>query len=223
MPATTAIRRASRGSITWGTIWCRGPIPYRQGKGYREGSVYNRGYFAGNYYNHNLPGDPWSLVIFDNYWTAEQIAADKQSQPFETDPISTQEAKDAYRDVLRHGGAILPPRDFELETSAFSEVLDDPLDDDVEAIRDAVRSFPKLSSDFEDLVHADVRLLVFDKDCGRRAPVPGATRLIHGLFPPQCDPMKKMLKSEATSRRGVPAPVMPAEPTIKPSKRDACN
>jgi len=96
-----------------------GPNSAATGKGYREGSVYNRGYFAGNCYNHDLPGDPWSLVIFDSFWTAEQIAADKQSQPFETGPMPTptrsgaagQDAKDAYRDVLRHGGATLPRRD----------------------------------------------------------------------------------------------------------------
>ena len=88
-----------------------GPNSVPTGKAYREGSVYNRGYFAGNYYNHRLPEDPWSLVIFDSFWTAGQIAADKQAKPFETGPISTQDAKDAYRDVLANGGAIVPRRD----------------------------------------------------------------------------------------------------------------
>jgi hypothetical protein len=50
-------------------------------------------------------------MIFDNNWNARQIAAYKQSVPFETGPIATQEAKDAYRDVLGRGGATLPRRD----------------------------------------------------------------------------------------------------------------
>ncbi len=77
---------------------------------YQEGSPYNRGYFAGNYYNHNLPGNPWSLVDF-NKWNESQIAAYKQTEPFETGPIETQDAKDAYKSILKHGGASLPKRD----------------------------------------------------------------------------------------------------------------
>ena len=80
------------------------------GIAYKEGSPYNKGYFAGNYYNHKLPEDPWTLVNFGE-WDASQIAAYKQSEPFETGPIVTQDAKDAYRDVLQHGGASLPRRD----------------------------------------------------------------------------------------------------------------
>jgi len=86
-----------------------GPNSSVTGKAYREGSPYNRGYFASNYYNHVLPEDPWSVVLFD--WTAEQIAAYKQSEPFETGPIHTQGASDAYRSVLDQGGASLPVRD----------------------------------------------------------------------------------------------------------------
>ena len=55
-----------------------GPNSNITGKAYREGSPYNRGYFAANYYNHVFAEDPWSLVIFD--WSAEQIAAYKQSR-----------------------------------------------------------------------------------------------------------------------------------------------
>jgi hypothetical protein len=80
------------------------------GIAYQEGSPYNKGYFAGNYYNHNLPEDPWSLVDFRG-WNAGQILAYKQSAPFETGPIGTQDANDACRDVLARGGATLPRRD----------------------------------------------------------------------------------------------------------------
>jgi hypothetical protein len=81
-----------------------------RGKAYEEGSTYNRGYFAGTYYGHRLPDDPWSLVTFDG-WNAGQISAYKQSEPFETGPIVTQDAPAAYEAVLESGGASLPRRD----------------------------------------------------------------------------------------------------------------
>jgi hypothetical protein len=77
---------------------------------YQEGSPYNQGYFAGNYYDHALPADAWTLVRF-NGWTADQITAYKQSEPFETGPIVTQDARDAFGSVLLLGGASLPRRD----------------------------------------------------------------------------------------------------------------
>ncbi len=86
-----------------------GPNSSITGKAYREGSPNNRGYFASNYYNHVLPEDPWSVVLFD--WTAEQIAAYKQSQPFDVGTVVTHSAGEAYRLVLERGGASLPVRD----------------------------------------------------------------------------------------------------------------
>jgi pectate lyase len=90
------------------------------GIAYQEGSPYNRGYFAGNYYNHKLPEDPWTLVRFVD-WDESQIAEYKQSGPFEAGPIVTQDARDAYRDVLEHGGASLPRRDA-VDKRIFEEV-----------------------------------------------------------------------------------------------------
>ena len=86
-----------------------GPDSSVTGKAYREGSPYNRGYFAWNYYNHVFAQDQWGLVIFE--WTTEQIAAYKQAEPFETGPIVTRDAKVAYQAVLEQGGASLPARD----------------------------------------------------------------------------------------------------------------
>ena len=79
-------------------------------RAYQEGSPYNQGYFSGNYYDHALPDDPWTLVRFSG-WNAGQIAAYKQSEPFETGPIVTQDARDAFDSVLLNGGASLPRRD----------------------------------------------------------------------------------------------------------------
>ena len=93
-----------------GNYLVSGPNSISNGIAYQEGSPNNRGYFAGNYYNHILPADPWSVVDFNKYNEA-QITAYKQSKPFETGPIVTQDAKDAYQAVLAHGGASLPRRD----------------------------------------------------------------------------------------------------------------
>jgi hypothetical protein len=87
-----------------------GPDSQPTGIAYQEGSPYNKGFFAGNYYSHKRPDDPWVLVDFRD-WSAAQIAAYRQSQPFKTGPIATQDARDAFRDVLARGGAILPKRD----------------------------------------------------------------------------------------------------------------
>jgi len=87
-----------------------GPNSRLTGIAYQEGSPYNRGYFAGNYYDHRPVADSWTVVSFGD-WDASQIAAYKQAEPFETGPIVTQKAPDAYQAVLRSGGASLPRRD----------------------------------------------------------------------------------------------------------------
>ncbi|WP_207425759.1 polysaccharide lyase family 1 protein [Pedobacter sp. SYSU D00535] len=82
-----------------------------EGFAYAEGSPYNRGYFAGNYYNGKLPVNPWNLVKFKESWTSEQVAAYKQKEPLETGPVQTEDAVTAYKRVLETGGATLPKRD----------------------------------------------------------------------------------------------------------------
>ena len=77
---------------------------------YQIGSTYNRGYFADTLMGGKLPDDPWSVVDF-NKWTPEQIAAYKQSEPFETGPIETEAPGKAADRVLAIGGASLPKRD----------------------------------------------------------------------------------------------------------------
>lgn len=77
---------------------------------YQEGSTYNRGYFAGNWYGHHQPENPWCLVVFPG-WSVRQISAYTQSEPFETGPIVAQDAPAAYQAVLETGGASLPCRD----------------------------------------------------------------------------------------------------------------
>lgn len=44
------------------------------------------------------------------------------------------------------------------------EVFDDPVDDGVQAIRDAVSALPQLPADVEDLLHADLGVAVCGQD-----------------------------------------------------------
>jgi len=81
------------------------------GIAYSTGSPYNKAYFAGNYYNNQLPKNQWSLVKFRSSWTEAQIKAYKQTKPFETGPVKTDDAVTAYERVLEKGGAILLKRD----------------------------------------------------------------------------------------------------------------
>lgn len=81
------------------------------GFAYSEGSPYNRGYFAGNYYNGKLPDNPWSVVSFPKSWTPEQVSAYKQNKPLGTGWLDSENAETAYKRVLETGGAILPKRD----------------------------------------------------------------------------------------------------------------
>lgn len=88
-----------------------GPSSVDNGIAYSTGSPYNRSYFSGNYFNGKLVQDQWSLVKFKETWTAGNIKDYKRSSPFETGPVRTLDAKEAYQEVLAFGGAILPKRD----------------------------------------------------------------------------------------------------------------
>ena len=88
-----------------------GPNSENNGIAYSTGSPYNRAYFNGNYYNGKLPKNQWSLVNYRESWSKDDIRAYKQSQPFETGPITEEDAPTAYQRVLDSGGARLPKRD----------------------------------------------------------------------------------------------------------------
>ncbi|WNH10380.1 hypothetical protein [Thalassobellus suaedae] len=81
------------------------------GIAYSTGSPYNKSYFSGNYYNNQLPENPWNLVKFKSSWTKKNIKDYKQTKPFETATVKIEDAKIAYQRVLKEGGAILPKRD----------------------------------------------------------------------------------------------------------------
>ncbi|MBD5782498.1 pectate lyase [Pelagicoccus sp. NFK12] len=81
------------------------------GIAYSTGSPYNRSYFAENAFDGQIPEDPWSLVNFRETWTADNIRDYRKDIPFETGPVTTDDAATAYARVLDFGGASLPKRD----------------------------------------------------------------------------------------------------------------
>ena len=81
------------------------------GIAYSTGSPYNQAFFDGNYYNHQKPKNQWSLVHFNENWSAETIKKYQQNQPFETGFIRPISALESYRNILEKGGASLPQRD----------------------------------------------------------------------------------------------------------------
>lgn len=83
----------------------------------------SRGHFHGNWMADGVPDDPWTLVMWDPKWNAEQIAAFKLAAPT---PISeappTEEAAAAFRRVLAEAGATRPKRD-PIDTRLVNDVI----------------------------------------------------------------------------------------------------
>ena len=74
-------------------------------------TTYCRAYFDSNCMNGVYPEDSWSLVLFNNNFSAAQKAAFKLSSPVQVAPVETDDAITAYERVLSYGGATLPKRD----------------------------------------------------------------------------------------------------------------
>jgi len=69
-------------------------------KAFNESCSRARAYFAGNYMDHVLPGDPWSLVS-----GSASGGAYRQTNAFAVAAVSTESAPAAYSNVLAHAGA----------------------------------------------------------------------------------------------------------------------
>ncbi len=63
-------------------------------------------------------GDPWQIVRFEQGLGRDQTAV---NTPFETAPVRTESAREAYRGVLKGAGAILPRRD-PIDARIISEI-----------------------------------------------------------------------------------------------------
>jgi len=94
-----------------GNVYIPGPESTNNGYGFRELSAYCYGYFADNSYNGVVPGDPWSVVLFDGL-DATQIAAYKaRSYIVPMEAVTTTSPAQAKIDVLAAVGASIPARD----------------------------------------------------------------------------------------------------------------
>lgn len=79
------------------------PGPNSKGRmAFDEASSGAKAYFAGNYMNHQLPADPWSLVVGGG-------PAYRQTAEFPVAPVTTAPAPTAFQQVLAAAGA--HPRD----------------------------------------------------------------------------------------------------------------
>jgi len=97
-----------------------GPDSDKSGYAYDASSKHFKAYYSGNYFFGNIPPDQWTLVNFGDNWKKEEIEAYKQSVPFETGPMVTESALDAYKNVMARAGASLV-RD-EVDARVVSEV-----------------------------------------------------------------------------------------------------
>jgi len=77
---------------------------------FSESTRWAKAWFSGNCMNGRYPDDPWSLVSFSNF-SAEDMAAYKQSKPIPAPAVKTDDAITAYKRVLAQAGALLPKRD----------------------------------------------------------------------------------------------------------------
>ncbi|MFA9389723.1 MAG: polysaccharide lyase family 1 protein [Prolixibacteraceae bacterium] len=91
------------------------------GIAYSTCSPYNRAFFSDNFYDNKLPNDPWDLVQYHKKWSKKNINDYKQDKPFETGPVTMEDAQSAYQRVLETGGAILPKRDI-VDTRIVNDV-----------------------------------------------------------------------------------------------------
>ncbi len=77
---------------------------------FEEECTYSRAYFSDNWMNGSCPYDPWILVRFDGFTSAEREAY-KQSSPIPVAPMDTDDAETTYEWVLADVGASFPERD----------------------------------------------------------------------------------------------------------------
>ncbi|NQU88510.1 MAG: T9SS type A sorting domain-containing protein [Mariniphaga sp.] len=82
-----------------------GPDSNNSGYAYKAGSKYFQAFYSGNYFFGSIPENQWSLVDFSGSWSATELNAYKQSQPFSTGPIETESAQNAFDNVMAHAGA----------------------------------------------------------------------------------------------------------------------
>jgi pectate lyase len=93
-----------------GNAYIRGPESSGN-LAFRESSVVSYGYFENNSINGVVPEDPWSMVGFDGFSTAQKEAYRSRSYEVPMEPVITTSPEQATTDVLALAGASLPKRD----------------------------------------------------------------------------------------------------------------
>jgi pectate lyase len=94
-----------------GNAYVTGPNSTSNNKGFRESSKDAYGYFLNNSYNGVVPGDSWSIVLFNIAIPADINAYKAHSYLIPMEPVTTTSAAIAKTDVLADAGASFPTRD----------------------------------------------------------------------------------------------------------------
>ena len=94
-----------------GNVYIPGPESTNNGYGYRVASTVCYGYFADNSYDDVVPGDPWSIVLFDDMSGTEIAAYKARSYLIPMEAVTTTPPAQAKIDVLAGVGASFPIRD----------------------------------------------------------------------------------------------------------------
>ena len=93
-----------------GNAYIRGPESSGN-LAFRESSVVAYGYFEDNSIEGEVPGNPWTLVDFDGFTSAEREAYRSRSYEIPMEPVITTSPEQAKSDVLNKAGASIPKRD----------------------------------------------------------------------------------------------------------------
>ncbi len=93
-----------------GNAYIRGPESSGN-LAFRESSKVAYGYFEDNSMEGEVPENPWSLVDFDGFTSAEREAYRSRSYEVTMEPVFTTSPEQAKTDVLNKAGASIPSRD----------------------------------------------------------------------------------------------------------------
>ncbi|MDF1572018.1 MAG: T9SS type A sorting domain-containing protein [Bacteroidales bacterium] len=93
-----------------GNAYIRGPESSGN-LAFRESSVVAYGYFRDNSMEGVVPENPWTLVGFDGFTTAQKETYQSRSYEVSMEPVITTSPEQAKTDVLARAGASLPRRD----------------------------------------------------------------------------------------------------------------
>ncbi|MBI2419602.1 MAG: T9SS type A sorting domain-containing protein [Ignavibacteriales bacterium] len=105
-----------------GNVCIPGPESNSAGKLFKEDATSAYGYFSGNMFNGTIPVDPYTLVSFNGFTSAQIAAYQSRAYLLPMLPVSTTSPEQAKTDVLLYAGACRPSRDI-IDTRIINDVV----------------------------------------------------------------------------------------------------